>query len=103
MRISEVEHPRTGTCYRCYKIVDRPCQSDTETYDCPHLEHKPRLPVYVQPPNQPELGTRVCYAPEDAGKRDVIKAVVDTGIAADRIVDAKLMKGEHPRWRVVAI
>jgi hypothetical protein len=25
------------TCPRCYRIVSRACQSDTETYDCPEL------------------------------------------------------------------
>lgn len=28
------------TCPRCYKIVERPCQSDTERADCPNLRRK---------------------------------------------------------------
>jgi hypothetical protein len=26
------------TCQRCYKIVARACQSDTESVDCPNLK-----------------------------------------------------------------
>src|SRR5262245_11007695 len=30
-------------CNRCYKIVPRACQNDTETYDCPNLERQPTI------------------------------------------------------------
>lgn len=31
-------------CQRCYRIVPRRCQSDTETMDCPHLQTAPKFP-----------------------------------------------------------
>jgi hypothetical protein len=38
------------TCNRCYRIVNRACQSDTEALDCPNLRRKrpsDALPVFV--------------------------------------------------------
>jgi len=34
-------------CNRCYKIVHRACQNDTEAAECPKLQRKPRLAAAI--------------------------------------------------------
>jgi hypothetical protein len=35
-------------CQRCYKIVMRACQSETEWSECPHLERRNQDLAYTQ-------------------------------------------------------
>lgn len=58
------------------------------------------LPVYTQPPNQPDRQEHVCDVSAVDGERDVISAI---GVPADRVVGAKRIGGRNPRWSVVVI
>ncbi len=58
------------------------------------------IPVYIQPPNKPQLQEYVCDVEDDDGPRDVLRAVGLTMLAS---IDIKRIRGKNPRWSVVVI
>lgn len=56
-----------ATCKRCYRIVDRACGSDTESYDCVHLRAA-RTDDVLQ---KAEGGTVANHRPIHAIARDI--------------------------------
>jgi len=57
------------------------------------------MPVYVQPPNNPDHRKYVCDVPKDSRRIDVLAAI---GVKIEQVVDAKRIGGKNPRWSVVA-